>query len=50
MGLKVEVVRPKPFRWIKSRRKEVFDLYKELIRPVKFLARKRSPELVFRKD
>ncbi len=49
MDLKVEVIRPRPFKWIRSRRRAVFDLYKELIRPVKFIARKRSPKLVFKK-
>ncbi len=48
--MKIEIIRPKPFKWIKSRRREIFDIYKELVRPVKFLARKRSPKIRVLKD
>lgn len=48
--MKIEIIRPKPFKWIKSRRREEFDIYKELVRPVKFLARKRSPRIKVLKD
>ena len=50
MSLKVEIIRPRPFRWIKSRRRKAFDIYKELVRPVKFLARKRSLRIRILKD
>ena len=47
--MKIEVIRPKPFRYIKSRRRSVLDVYKELVRPIRFLARKRSPKLIIKK-
>ena len=49
ISVRIEVIRPKPFKLIKSRRRSVLDVYKEIVRPIRFLAKKRSPKLTIKK-
>ncbi len=48
MRMKIEIVRPKKFVWIKKHRRDE-DLYVEIIRPTIFIARCLSPRLRFRR-